>query len=1223
MKEMQIKFINNPNDAGLTVISTPTGSGKSTTVRSIVIDDITGRLTINRKIFYITPLKKNLEDSFSAEHIIKDIKEEFKSDLEKGEGFVEDFENNYLHLMSNEDAINTWFDKNIKLTKHKDNPMDCDYIKKYLLRKKPFQDSKTLCESLMNLVCFVARRKKLQQQNLDLDPETFIKYENAFRKSIRKALKQASGNDVKESRSLIMDNKEWEWVKDIYAGCMIYDKKYISMSVDKFLNKVDPIYDNSFYIYDEETFYGSVLYMDEFDACYDTFINKIINDGLRVDEQIDLIELFDTISSRLLYKEWSSDITRNERKEIEESLKRYKPELIKASDEIKKKYNLECSIKCEDDGNISYVLFNDDEHYFLQKNNKRKAVVCPDPENGKNRLIFLSADEEAPAGGYSMEALVSEISGFFKLVAQKFASLTKNLEKNKAHKKDYVETCQSMEASAHSLFNELLNTNSDDGSDPKIQFFDDLLRDNGNLFKKKDMIGKGARMSYYDRGIRYYTMINSEHNSLKTRINCFCFNRTPEKMLLAICRRFKVIGLSATGVIDAIGNFDLAFLKNRLKGLYIKPTKEDMERMRKSFDETQKGYDLVNIHTELIGSPDGEYDEEDWYKLLSQELPKDAPIDFISGIDPETAANEIINELDSSIPDENKDHIKARYYRIAVAYRNFITHSSVYSALCMLNILPKKNKSEMDTEKLGSIFKIISKTCNQEYDKDVFVVFTSKEFSKQKEEVTKELSKGKRRFVISSYNTIGSGQNLQYKIPEQLKNVIVNVNSRTSDEKDYDMIYLDKPTNLIVNTYGDSLEQPEVIRSFNESEKLYEKNEITNTDRHNAICRANSKSKLMSGSTERGYYKSPSIKDIDSVRKQCSKGIIQSVGRICRTPNKMKDIYIYADASICSVIDTSVMDDNVLNKETVCLLEEINKRKSSIQNPNDKRIQILINKADKNEKRTNMKIKRSLNIINGNPERRMSDEAIEEYENYRLAALRHPNIDENDGDDFDILNEMLVELPEQNDHLYYDKKDDYTKASIYLKDRPANCRKMCEEKTFLPYLMQYDFIRKYFEKNGYATKWEKKKYIMTPTLYTNIYKGILGEAAAVPIFEHFLHKSLLPITDNNLFEKFDFIIEGTNIWVDIKDMHTSTRISRDDYMQKVLEKKEICHADYVMILNVMNDKDEKYHECKLHNNGILIADALVPMNPEDVSKAWFNNNLETIEGVIRNGGYQD
>lgn len=83
--------------------------------------------------------------------------------------------------------------------------------------------------------------------------------------------------------------------------------------------------------------------------------------------------------------------------------------------------------------------------------------------------------------------------------------------------------------------------------------------------------------------------------------------------------------------------------------------------------------------------------------------------------------------------------------------------------------------------------------------KDLLYSINSEDYDAKRVEFIQRLSKGEKLFVISSYNTVGAGQNLQYKAPGNATIVAVNDYDRGDMEKDFDYIYLEKPTNLLVN----------------------------------------------------------------------------------------------------------------------------------------------------------------------------------------------------------------------------------------------------------------------------------------------------------------------------------------------------------------------------------------------------------------------------------------
>ena len=66
-----------------------------------------------------------------------------------------------------------------------------------------------------------------------------------------------------------------------------------------------------------------------------------------------------------------------------------------------------------------------------------------------------------------------------------------------------------------------------------------------------------------------------------------------------------------------------------------------------------------------------------------------------------------------------------------------------------------------------------------------------------------------------------------------------------------------------------------------------------------------------------------SVYSSKSVVLLSTRTIIQAIGRICRTNQKRKNIYVFADNRIAENIDLSILNDRLLNKEFIALLDKI------------------------------------------------------------------------------------------------------------------------------------------------------------------------------------------------------------------------------------------------------------------------------------------------------------
>ena len=86
---------------------------------------------------------------------------------------------------------------------------------------------------------------------------------------------------------------------------------------------------------------------------------------------------------------------------------------------------------------------------------------------------------------------------------------------------------------------------------------------------RKDSNGKMSLKyfdrSVYDRGFRYYDFIDDPNHSMRSEIQLFDFQDSPERILLHLSEKAQVVGISATATLDTVvGNYDLEYLPIKL-----------------------------------------------------------------------------------------------------------------------------------------------------------------------------------------------------------------------------------------------------------------------------------------------------------------------------------------------------------------------------------------------------------------------------------------------------------------------------------------------------------------------------------------------------------------------------------------------------------------------------------------------------------------------------------
>ena len=164
--------------------------------------------------------------------------------------------------------------------------------------------------------------------------------------------------------------------------------------------------------------------------------------------------------------------------------------------------------------------------------------------------------------------------------------------------------------------------------------------------------------------------------------------------------------------------------------------------------------------------------------------------------------------------------------------------------LCLLNKEPKKWDDQLRSTTLEEIFDILiekrdakERFTQIEDDSDELLysvknsyrIINSADFDSKKEDFTNRLQDGQKLFLISMYQTVGAGQNLQYVSPNTEELVDVRSSELPKynlDKTDINAIYLDKPTHLI-QLINKKLDEEGFIRYLFQLEFLLEAGRIS------------------------------------------------------------------------------------------------------------------------------------------------------------------------------------------------------------------------------------------------------------------------------------------------------------------------------------------------------------------------------------------------------------
>lgn len=1127
------KFCNNGKNTGLLLIDMPTGSGKTYSVLEFIVQNYNKPEFAKKKIFFITTLKKNLPTA--------ELKEKFKDYGKEG-----DFDRVFLQIRSNEESILENLTENLEET----IPDSITSLQEYKLLKNQ-------C-SLLKKLSGVGKEALSKDFRYSTEPK--------FRRKIQGMLKRTFPEKQARLRAVKSDNN-WTWLGKLYPIVFTREKQIYFLSIDKFLVKNTPIIEPSYEFINSDLIENAIIFIDEFDATKDTILKHIINNGLN--NRIDFLDLFKSIHSAFRINEFHKDLLTPSKTSFEystgqSSIGNRFAEIREKADFIFKKYKLQYSPRTEDaqQEQGKNFLFQDYRYFSILDDNKKFVTIEPDNKSNVNRIRFV--DKKPSKKEKNIQPLLHDVKRFMSQFQRTIGQLSTNYRILKKERDNASEMTQ--EEAIHSVL-DLFNL--------KEAHHDYLLTQimNRSVSKSAKLDLVNVDNSVHTKGFRYYAFEDDSKHDMQSVVRLCEFSSTPEKYLLQCCKKAKVIGISATATLKSVlGNYDLRFLRSQLGNDMEYLPEMAKERIKNECKDNWEGYNKVNIQTELIdGKHDGKYDKIIWEEILSD-----------SGL-----AEHAFNAIENSKCDL---HDKERYARICIAYKNFLNHNDIQSFLCLLTKFPAAKDTQLNLDILEELFRYVASAVLPDFDitktpkewfKETVVIFCGADYDNQKAEITQKLAEGKRLFVISTYQTLGAGQNLQYAIPKDLRGKLIPVDRyRKDEEKDYDAIYMEKPTHLLVNLFN-KLNEEDFVKSVFQTEFMQDCGELSRNDAKKNIKKA---FRCLIG--QKTTDENANLYDKNSVKLFATRIIIQAIGRICRTGWKNPNIYIYADQAIANCIDTSVKN-GFYNIEFLKLLEKISTTPDVPSND-----ETLINIATTKSNKAIQNIKFMLDS-------EWTWQTMNLWKELRDFVIKFPTISKENAEINVLAQNYYVQLPKPGKSLYFKEYGDFDEIEISFVPKKG-FKEASAEKSRIEQITKYPPLRDFFEKNQYPTEFKENDYLMSPPLWNNVYKGMLGEVAGSFLVRHLLEISLVEIDVPSIFEKFDFQTPGKPVFFDFKNWSESFDLNKKETRTKILKKAKECNARAAIVANILADAEYKI-DCRDEDGvKILVIPSLLLVQGEDI-----------------------
>lgn len=727
MKQAIVNFCKS-TDTGLFLLDMPTGFGKTYSVLEFMVDYYDSPEFKDKKIFFVTTLKKNLPDKELREHFAK-------------RGKADDYDKYCLRIEANADMVVEKLDELYRARKipaaitmkqeFKDLHGSVKLLNEYRDKKR---ELKGTSKDIINVLCKNAEDAIRKQQ------------EGAFRKVIESELKQF--RTPKEKLKNIANNPEYHWIGELYPAVYTRAKRIFFMSMDKFFLGNTTIIEPTYSFYNNDITKNAIIFIDEFDATRDRLLNQIITRGL--ENHIDYLGLFHRVYASLKTRDFPAELTTASKLQqayLDEHKNAKNPmEIIEGFggvfDETYDRFAMQYSFKTEEDGKgdrSRNFIFNDLQFHSVFEGENAFIDIDTDMKAKQNWLRFTKRRLTEKEGG--VLSLLASVKGCLTYFQNGARNLSFNYKHHKDEDKRPGDDDYTFENAIESVLTEFHLSRE------QIRYLKPIAM-GGQVKSKKDKKDSNGKMSLkyfdrsvYNRGFRYYDFIDDPNHSMRSEIQLFDFQDSPEHILLHLSEKAQIIGISATATLETVvGNYDLEYLQRMLQDKYYVMPKADRCRLQESFQTFVANYDKVNIHVEPVS-----YNADDRVELS----------EIFNGN--EALIKKYAEKL--SISFERVEYAKNNFIRVVKVMKAFILNDSVKSFLCLNNKLPQENKGLFDIKLLEEFADAIIKLYGIKglKGKDLLYSINSEDYDAKRAEFIQRLSKGEKLFVISSYNTVGAG----------------------------------------------------------------------------------------------------------------------------------------------------------------------------------------------------------------------------------------------------------------------------------------------------------------------------------------------------------------------------------------------------------------------------------------------------------------------------------
>ena len=623
---------------------------------------------------------------------------------------------------------------------------------------------------------------------------------------------------------------------------------------------------------------------------------------------------------------------------------------------------------------------------------------------------------------------------------------------------------------------------------------------------------------------------------------------TPENVFVWLGKNANVVGLSATQQIPTVLNLDLDYVSRALGENYDQYSPEDFEYANSNIDD--------NHDTECDIVLSFNSNREQLYNKLAQLL-----VDEEIEEAPQFKENvyEFADAIDTKYTKD--DSMKDREYKRFYALCLFLIKRKAVSGLVILN----SNYAYLERFKefVARVSQIMS---INPIDKENIYLISANNLEENLTTIKNKLNNGIKCLIISNKEALGQGVNIQY-------------------DKDFNFFYQEDPTHIIPVIKKESVLSPaETNKYIYLVMKMASVGEITDYEMKGWV------SNIVSNTPHK-------INCYSSVALAKTSIFIQGLGRTTRGSEKEECELIYLDEELCNYLR---LEDVPVEKtpELKAVEKRIQKYKEEKNQSDIDSMNSVERQLCENSNKLQNEIHRLLSTFakpNMNDEREL---ARKEYDDLLRIVYKYglwpTHVDQEDQALFDKLG--YVKVNEVLDKMYIKSSSgNYCEDLICVSSDYRNDATELEADSVLK-------LKKYQKPNGEC--WQINPKAM------NLLQGIVGEMRFKELFELHTYYKLTRLSIDEYEICGDYLVEDTDIYVDVKNYSEyGTRDITDFAMSKLETIKHHNKDGKLIIVNVY--AKNKYEKPNNTQDDLLLVTNVLG---ENGAKYW--NNISAIEEWI-------